>query len=175
MRKLLMTATMLTMIGFAGSTAFADGYNGHGSGYGSAHNGSGYDGNYGDGSGGEQGSGDQSFGGGGYGDSSSGRGYDARNNGGEQGVDRYEERRDRDWERSWRRWDNYRDHDQVLPYWKLERRIERQGYFNVRNLRQSRFGFGWKAFAQDRFRRPVVLRVNPFDGRVLDVRVIYWR
>lgn len=168
MRKLLMAATMLTTIGFAGATtALADGYNGH-SGSGGGYSGS-YDGNYNGGEGGEQGSNDRRYGNQGYGD----RGYG--DHGGEQGFDRYDDRRDRDWERSWRRWDNYRDHDQVLPYWKLERRIERQGYFNVRNLRQSRFGFGWKAFAQDRFRRPVVLRVNPFDGRVLDVRVIYWR
>lgn len=168
MRKLLMAATMLTTIGFASvTTALADGYRGHdnGGGYGgNSYDTGDHNGNYSGGDGGEQGSSDQSYGNQRYGD-----------HGGEQGFDRYDDRRDRDWERSWRRWDNYRDQDRALPAWKLERRIERQGYFNVRNLHPSRFGYGWKAFAQDRYGRPVVLRINPYSGRVLDVRVIAWR
>jgi len=152
MRKFLMTATMLTALGLAATgTAMADGYNGHGQSYDNGNGSSDYGGNYSNNYGNN------------YGNS-----YDQ---GDDQGYAERDE--DRTWERSWHRWDGYRDHDQVLPYWKLERRIERQGYFGVRNLHPSRFGFGWKAFARDRFGRAVMLRVNPHSGRVLDVRVLY--
>ena len=156
MRKFLMTATMLSALGFAGAgTAMADGYNGHGQNYGNESGSSGYGNNYGSN----------------YG-SNYGNNYDQNyDQGGEQGYVERDE--DRNWERSWRGSDGYRDHNQTLPYWKLERRIERQGYDHVRNLHPSRFGFGWKAFARDRFGRPVMLRVNPYSGRVLDVRVLY--
>jgi hypothetical protein len=149
MRKFLMTATILTVLGFAtAGTAMADGHtvgnsyasdNGYSQGYGNGHNND-YDDN------------------------------DAYDQGQQGYVERDE---DRAWERSWHRGDGYGYQGQVLPYWKLERRIERQGYFHIRNLHPSRFGFGWKAFARDRFRRPVMLRVNPYSGRVLDVRVLY--
>jgi hypothetical protein len=157
MRKLLLAATMLTAFGFAGTAALADSYNGHGTGgYGNSHNDDSYNSNDDNGGqGGEQG----------YGQGAGERGYN----------DRDEDRGDRDWQRSWQGRDNYNGHGQVLPYWKLERRIERQGYFDVRNLHQSHWGFGWKAFARDHYGRSVALRVNPYSGRVLDVRVLYRR
>lgn len=87
-----------------------------------------------------------------------------------EGTSRY-------WERSW----GWRHHDddryghgrygRTLPYWMLIRRIERQGYFGVRGLRPSRWGYGWRAFAFYRSDgHPAILRVDPATGRVLSVR-----
>jgi len=77
------------------------------------------------------------------------------------------------WEHGWNRggWDNDR-HAVALPYWRLVRRLEQQGYYGVRGLRPSRFGFGWRAFAFVGRGQPVMLRINPYTGRVLDVRYI---
>src|SRR3954463_11290679 len=106
MHKLLMAATMLTALGFAGTTvALADG---HGQNYGN-NGGNGYGDNDGQGYG--------NNGGNGYGHTD-GNQYGQ----GGEGVD---ERRDGDWERSWRPWAGYHNHDQNLPQWKLERRLER--------------------------------------------------
>jgi hypothetical protein len=78
------------------------------------------------------------------------------------------------WERGWGygNWNNqYRFH-QPLNYWQLSRRLERQGYYGVRGLQKARAGFGYRAFAFNFRGQPVMLRVNPFTGRVMDVRYI---
>lgn len=86
------------------------------------------------------------------------------------------------WERGWGR-DGHRWHGQhgwhdrhgVLPYRMLLRRLARQGYYDVRGLRPSRWGFGWRAFAFIGRGYPVMLRVNPYNGQVLAVRRIgHW-
>lgn len=77
------------------------------------------------------------------------------------------------WEHGWNRggWDNDR-YAVALPYWRLVRRLEQQGYYGVRGLRESRYGFGYRAFAYNFRGIPVMLRINPYNGRVLDVRYI---
>lgn len=76
------------------------------------------------------------------------------------------------WERGWGRggWDNDRRVG-ALSYSKLVRRVEQQGYYGVRGLQASRFG-GFRAFAYNFRGRPVMLRINPFNGRVLEVRYV---
>lgn len=77
------------------------------------------------------------------------------------------------WERGWRYNDNFGPrHGQTLSYHRLVRRLERQGYYGVRGLRQARWGWGLRAFAYNWRGQPVMLRVNPYSGRVLDVRYI---
>jgi hypothetical protein len=77
------------------------------------------------------------------------------------------------WERGWGRggWDNDR-HAAPLNYWRLVRRVEQQGYYGVRGLRESRYGWGYRAFAYNFRGRPVMLRINPYTGRILDVRYV---
>ena len=60
---------------------------------------------------------------------------------------------------------------QPLSYRQLVRRLEYQGYYGVRGLRASHFG-GWRAFAFAGRGQPVMLRINPYTGRVFDVRYI---
>jgi hypothetical protein len=98
-----------------------------------------------------------------------GPGYDG-GRGGQYDFGRDEGRFD-GWERGWdRRGESeWRDH-RTLNYWQLVRRIEFQGYYGVRGLRPARWGFGWRAFAYTGRGRPVMIRVNPYNGRVLDVR-----
>lgn len=87
-------------------------------------------------------------------------------------FDRHERGFDR-WERSWRE-DGFGEfrHHRTLSHWRLVRRLEAQGYTDVRGLRQSRFGFGWRAFAYDFRGQPVMLRINPYTGRVLNARYL---
>lgn len=75
------------------------------------------------------------------------------------------------WERGWGRggWENDRKGRQ-LSHWQLVRRLEAQGYYGARGFRQSPHGWGLRAFAFNHRGRPVMLRVNPITGRVLDVR-----
>lgn len=77
------------------------------------------------------------------------------------------------WERGWGRggWDNDR-HGAPLNYWRLVRRVEQQGFYGLRGLRESRYGWGYRAFAYNFRGRPVMLRINPYTGRVLDVRYV---
>lgn len=78
------------------------------------------------------------------------------------------------WERGWGNgnWHNqYRFH-QPMSYWRLVRVLERQGFYGVRGLQKARGGFGYRAFAFNYRGQPVMLRVNPFTGRVMDVRYI---
>lgn len=104
-------------------------------------------------------------------------GYGRQNDGyrgrdGRQNFDRYEGNSDR-WERGWGRGRNENSHnDRPMPYWRLVRRLEQQGYYGVRGLRESRHGFGLRAFAFNYRGMPVMLRVNPYSGRVLDVRYV---
>lgn len=75
------------------------------------------------------------------------------------------------WERGWgdRGFGEYRHH-RPLSYWQLTRRLERQGYYGVRGLRKSHFGWGYRAFAFTGRGRPVMLHINPYSGRVINVR-----
>lgn len=78
------------------------------------------------------------------------------------------------WERGWGygNWGNqYRFH-QPMNQWRLIRQLEAQGFYGVRGLQKARFGFGYRAFAFNYRGQPVMLRVNPFTGRVMDVRYI---
>ena len=77
------------------------------------------------------------------------------------------------WERGWghQGYNEFR-HQQPLSYWRLVRRLEAQGYYGVRGLRRSRHGFGWRAFAYTGRGRPVMLQINPYSGRVLNVRYV---
>jgi hypothetical protein len=77
------------------------------------------------------------------------------------------------WERGWgdQGFSDFR-HQRPMTYWRLARRLESQGYYGVRGLRKSHFGFGWRAFAFNYRGQPVMLRVNPFTGRVLNVRYV---
>lgn len=87
-------------------------------------------------------------------------------------FDRFNGRFD-SWERGWRhenRWGPR--HGQTLNYWQIVRRLERQGFYGVRGLRPARFGWGWRAFAFTGRGQPVMLRVNPYTGRVIDVRYV---
>lgn len=96
-----------------------------------------------------------------------------RNDRDDRGFDRHERRFDQ-WERGWRN-DFGHDfrHHRPLSYRQLIRRLEHQGYYGVRNLRQSRWGRAWRAFAYTGRGRPVMLRINPYTGRVLDVRYLW--
>jgi len=78
------------------------------------------------------------------------------------------------WERGWGygTYQNQFRFHRVLSTWQIERMLERQGYYGVRNLQKARAGFGYRAFAFNQRGRPVMLRVNPYTGRVMDVRTI---
>ena len=54
----------------------------------------------------------------------------------------------------------------------IVRRLERQGFYGVQGLREARWGWGLRAYAYDRRGRPVMLRVNPYSGRVIDLRYV---
>lgn len=98
--------------------------------------------------------------------------YDRRDRGGRD-FDRHGDRFDQ-WERGWRH-DNRQDyrHHHTLSHSQLIRRLERQGYYGVRGLRAARWGFGWRAFAYTSRGRPVMLRINPYTGHVLEARRIW--
>jgi hypothetical protein len=78
------------------------------------------------------------------------------------------------WERGWGHgnWGNQHRFHQPMNHWRLVRVLERQGFYGVRGLRQARWGFGYRAFAFNQRGRPVMLRINPYSGRVMDVRYI---
>jgi len=107
-------------------------------------------------------------------------GYRGRGNRGYRGRDDDDRTYDRgegqfqSWERGWGRDGGHGYHDRrgrVLGHWQLVRRIERQGYYDVRRLRPSRHGFGWRAFARYRIDgHRAMLRINPFTGRVIAAR-----
>ncbi|NOT41942.1 MAG: hypothetical protein HOP13_15800 [Alphaproteobacteria bacterium] len=121
--------------------------------------------------GGERGYDDGRFGG--------GRGYDDHRFDGDRRFNRNFDFRlhfgnfDR-WERGWgygNYHNQYQSH-QPLNHWRLVRVLERQGFYGVRGLRQAHRGWGLRAFAFNQRGRPVMLRVNPYTGRVMDVRYI---
>jgi hypothetical protein len=191
MRKVAATAlTALTLSLMGSAAAFADAQPGYGpgSGYTQPRQEQRYNGPMGPNgpvaprphSGGQQG---------GYHDQWSRDGRFDRDYGGEQGFD--DHRFDRDnrfdlrfdfgrhngnfdrWERGW----GYNDygqfrHGRPLNRWQLVRRLEAQGFYGVRGLKKARFGFGLRAFAFNHRGMPVMLRVNPFTGRVMDARYI---
>jgi hypothetical protein len=88
-------------------------------------------------------------------------------------FDRHERRFDQ-WERGWRNdfGPDFRHH-RPLSYRQLIRRLERQGYYGVRNLRKSHWSGAWRAFAYTGRGRPVMLRIHPYSGRVLEARPIW--
>ena len=59
----------------------------------------------------------------------------------------------------------------ALSYPAVRYVLAQQGYFSVRDVHAVRYAYGWRACAQDRWGRPVVLRLDPFTGRVLRVRL----
>ena len=65
----------------------------------------------------------------------------------------------------------YWGHDDVMPRGQLVRRLERQGYMHVRDIRPMRNGRDWRAMAFYRGRL-VTVRLNPYTGRVLTARYI---
>ena len=75
------------------------------------------------------------------------------------------------WERGWKR-DQFQGHGRILSHRQLVRRLEAQGYYGVRGLREARWGWGLRAFAYNFRGRPVMLRINPYSGRVMDVRFV---
>jgi hypothetical protein len=77
------------------------------------------------------------------------------------------------WERGWGYggYDNFRNH-RPLNRWQIVRMLERQGFYGVRGLQKARYGFGLRAFAFNTRGRPVMLRINPFTGRVMDARYV---
>jgi hypothetical protein len=91
----------------------------------------------------------------------------------DRNFDRNERRFDT-WERRWRNdfGPDFRHH-RPLNYRQLVNRLERQGYYGVRNLRKSRWSGAWRAYAYTSRGRPVMLQINPYTGRVLDVRPIW--
>lgn len=112
-----------------------------------------------------------------YGDENDGA-YNGGYRGGRGGYDDRgfdnAERNFQSWEQNWN--DNRHGFHgkHVMSKWKLIRRIERQGYYDVRRLQPSRHGFGWRAFARMRFTgRPVMLRINPFNGQVIAARPLW--
>jgi hypothetical protein len=77
------------------------------------------------------------------------------------------------WERGWNRGDReFMHHGRALSPRQLVRRVEAQGFYGVRGLREARWGKGYRAFAYTFRGRPVMLRINPYNGRVMDVRFI---
>jgi hypothetical protein len=86
---------------------------------------------------------------------------------------RHHERGFDQWERGWGRGNRgYGHHEQALSQRQIIRRLERQGFYGVRGLREARWGWGLRAFAHDWRGRPVMLRVNPYNGRVMDLRYV---
>jgi hypothetical protein len=96
-------------------------------------------------------------------------------------FDRHDGNFDR-WERDWRydNYDQYR-HQRPLSYQQLSYRLAQQGYHGVRKVKKSRvgyrgyghqYGFDYRAFAFNRRGEPVMLRINAYTGRVLDVRYL---
>ncbi len=78
------------------------------------------------------------------------------------------------WERGWG-YGSYQTqyrYQRPLSAYQIERQLERQGYYDVRNLQKSRAGFGYRAFAVNYRGQPVMLRVNPFTGGVMEARYI---
>ena len=175
MRKLVTIAATALTIGLVGfsAPAMADEfrlspsgqhpqgqYQGNGNGYGQGY--------------GQPGYGQNGYGQSGYGNNDDGWRDERRGDGRWQDrrfdFDRQEGGSDR-WERGWGRQDfgQFR-HGQQLSYWRLVRRLEAQGFYGVRGLRASRHGVGLRAFAFTYRGQPVMLRVNPYTGRVIDVR-----
>jgi hypothetical protein len=77
------------------------------------------------------------------------------------------------WERGWnnRGYDNYR-YQRLLTGRQLVRIAQSQGYYGLRGCQRARWGFGYRCFAFNHRGRPVMLRVNPYNGRIIDVRYI---
>ena len=77
------------------------------------------------------------------------------------------------WERGWNHdgYDSW-NHRRPLNSWQLARALEVQGYYGVRDLRPARWGFGYRAFAFNYRGMPVMIRINPYNGRVIDVRYL---
>jgi hypothetical protein len=79
------------------------------------------------------------------------------------------------WERGWnhdRRFDQQYRYGKPMSLRKLARALAYQGFYRARGFQQARWGHGWRAYAFDRNGRPVMVRVNPYNGRVIDVRYI---
>lgn len=79
------------------------------------------------------------------------------------------------WERGWNRHgydDRHYRYQKPMSLRKIVRSLAHQGFYGVRGLERARYGWGYRAFAFDQRGRPVMLRVNAFNGRVMQVRYI---
>ncbi len=76
------------------------------------------------------------------------------------------------WERGWGDYgyNQYR-YQRPLNFRQLAPRLAAQGYYGVRKVKRDRWG-AYRAFAFTQRGRPVMLRINPYTGRVIDVRYI---
>lgn len=84
------------------------------------------------------------------------------------------ERRFDHWERGWRNdFGHQWRHGRPLSYHQIVFRLQRQGYYGVHNLRKSRWSGAWRAFAYTGRGRPVMLQINPYNGRVMSVRYLW--
>ena len=70
------------------------------------------------------------------------------------------------------RYGNQYRYQKPMSLKKIARALAYQGFYGVRGLQRTRWGSDYRAYAFDRNRRPVVLRVNAFNGRVSDVRYL---
>ena len=79
------------------------------------------------------------------------------------------------WERGWnhdRGFDHQYRHAKPMSLRKLTRALAYQGFYRARGFQKARWGHGLRAYAFDRHGRPVMVRVNPYNGRIIDVRYI---
>ena len=86
-------------------------------------------------------------------------------------FDRHDRTFDR-WERGWGDYgrNQYR-YQRTLNFRELLPRLAAQGFYGVRKVKKDRWG-AYRAFGFNRRGMPVMLRINAYTGRVIDVRYI---
>lgn len=86
-------------------------------------------------------------------------------------FDRHDRTFDR-WERGWNDYghNQYR-YQRTLAMSELRPRLAAQGFYGVRKVKKDRWG-AYRAFGFNRRGMPVMLRINAYTGRVIDVRYI---
>jgi hypothetical protein len=86
-------------------------------------------------------------------------------------FDRHNGQFDR-WQHGWNDYgyNQYRNH-RPLNFRQLTPRLAAQGFYGVRKVAKDRRG-SYRAYAFNQRGRPVMLRINAYTGRVLDVRYL---
>jgi hypothetical protein len=86
-------------------------------------------------------------------------------------FDRHNGQFDR-WQNGWNDYgyNQYRNH-RPLNFRQLAPRLAAQGFYGVRKVAKDRRG-SYRAYAFNQRGRPVMLRINAYTGRVLDVRYL---